>query len=144
MTRFNTASLVLLKQFINLPQDIYLHPSEEHPRPPHQQHQGCHHIIDEELILFSLHRFTHGLSITVMVNRFGGSIDKWMYGFQYFCSHLHPLIYPVIIGFNGYLSYIEQFPVCAAAVEESASEKRIRANGECDANIYPGIALAPN
>jgi len=67
-----------------------------------------------------------------------------MYGFKYFCRHLHQLVYPAIIGFDAILSYVENFPQYADAIEEAAAEERIRLNGAGDANIYPGVAFAPN
>ena len=82
MTRFSASSLDKMKEFFAFPQVIYLHPSEERPRLDNERKQDCHRFFDEELILFSLYRFVHGVSITVMVNRFGGNLDKWVYGFR--------------------------------------------------------------
>lgn len=144
MTRFTRSSLVILKAFFNLPEIIQLHPSTLRHRLPHESHFGCHHIQSEELILFSLYRFAHGLSITVLTEKFGGNIDKWMYGFKYFVHHIHPLVYPGLVGFNGIAKYVNHFHTFAARIEKVCNESRRRFDADGNAIVYPGVAFPPN
>ena len=106
MTRFPAVSLMILKDFFNLPTTIYLHPSENETRMEYDPHQGCHLFTDEELILFSLYHFAHGVNVTIMADRFCGSIDRWVYGFKYFVRYVHPLIYPNIVGLQSVSEYV--------------------------------------
>ena len=141
MTRFSHASLEILKTFFALPEHIYLHPSEDLPRQQHQPLFGCHHYRDEELILFSLYRFAHGINITAMLNRFGGGFDRWLYGFKYFVRHIHSLVYPTILGFNGVGNYVTNFPAMASAVESKCGDARARYNNEVDVAVYRGASF---
>jgi len=144
MTRFPTASLVILKQFFNLPNTVFLHPSENETRMDYDCHQGCHFFTDEELILSSLYRFAHGVNVTVLVDRFGGSIDKWIYGFKYFVRHVHPRIYPNIVGLENLSTYVRNFPSYASSIENTIKTDRTRYNNNNGAAIvYPGIEFDP-
>jgi len=141
MTRFSHASVAILRRFFALPENFYLHPTEDGPREEDQPLQGCHYYQDEELILFSLYRFAHGTNITVMVNRFSGGVAKWMYGFKYFVRHVHSLVYPTILGLEGMANYAPNFPAMASAVESKCGDARVRYNNEGGVAVYRGVAF---
>ena len=77
MTRFSPPSLVLLKRYFALSEHIFLHPNKDGPRQYNNLRNGCYHFLDKELILFSLYRFAHGVSIAIATDKFSSSSRKW-------------------------------------------------------------------
>ena len=76
-----------------------------------------------------------------MLNRFSGGIEKWVYGFKFFVSHVHSLVYLTILGFNGIAPYVANFPDMTAAIEDESSIARIRYNNDEDVAVYPSVAF---
>ena len=60
-----------------------------------------------------------------MTERFGGGIDKWMYGFKFVWRHVRSLVYPTILGLNDLQYHVTDFPAIASTVEAERADLRV-------------------
>jgi hypothetical protein len=106
--------------------------------------QCCYVFDPEELFLYFMSRMKSGHEHTTMCDVFGGSPKRWSYAWRWILKYLD-IRYVNIIGHQGLLRYVDQFPDFYTAINEKVQQNRIAEinehNGTC---VYiPGLAFLP-
>ena len=104
----------------------------------------CNYLIhSEELFLFFMTRCKKGLSITDMVNFImGGYFNRWSYGWRWILFYLDDR-YRNIIGHQGMLRFVDQFPQFFTAIENYVKKPKLHYNMDGDVWRSTGLDHCP-
>jgi hypothetical protein len=86
--------------------------------------QCCYVFDPEELFLYFMSRMKSGHEHTTMCDVFGGSPKRWSYAWRWILKYLD-IRYVNIIGHQGLLRYVDQFPDFYTAINEKVQQNRI-------------------
>eukprot|EP00956_Cyclotella_meneghiniana_P015451 scaffold23728_cov90-Cyclotella_meneghiniana.AAC.3 len=76
------------------------------------------------------------------IDIFGGCEMRWSYGFPWMLKYLDQR-YRDILGHQGLLRYLDQFPQFHRAIEREMQRPKVKYDVHGNANHYPGLAHSP-
>jgi hypothetical protein len=88
-------------------------------------HMCCYSFGPEELFLYLMMRMKTGNDHTIMIKTFGGSTDRWSYAWRFLMYYLDKR-YENIIGHQGLLRFVDNFPVFYDSISRKVQRDWIR------------------
>lgn len=104
----------------------------------------CYNFHPEELFLYFMMRMRSGNDHTQMCHVFGGSVKRWSYAWKWIIHYLDKR-YANIIGHQGLLRFVDQFPAFFEAIQQKVQREFVHnvdeENGTYD--VTDGLAFLP-
>ena len=107
------------------------------------QHPMLLHLQPRIAFLFTLTKIATGYTNEkLIVKYFGGDYARWSYGYRWVLCYRGDR-YINVIGHQGLLRYVKDFPRFNAALERHVQMERIRFNTDDCGRIIPGLEFLP-